>query len=205
MRRASRVFAVATVVALIGSAAGLIAAQAVPKTTRAAATSSFLASVAQNLGISSARLTAAFQSAELARVQSLVGSGKLTAARSKRLAARIDHNPFSLLTLQLRLGAAPAARVQHAEMTAAATYLGLSPTALRGDRAAGQSLASIAAREGKSTAALVQAMLAPVEQRLAKEVSSGHLTAAREHAILVRKEASLQRFVLASPRPHAKA
>ncbi len=204
MRRASRVFAAAAVVALIGSAAGLVAAQAVPKTTRAAGTSSFFAGVAQNLGITSARLTAAIQSVELARVQTLVGSGKLTAARGKRLTARIDHNPVSLLTLQLRLRAAPAARVQGAEMTAGATYLGLSRTALRADRAAGQSLASIAAREGKSAAALAQAMLAPVEQRLAKEVSSGHLTAARERAALARRAAALQRFILASPRSHAR-
>ena len=203
MRRTSRIMAAVVAVALTGSIAGLAAAQSVPSASHGAGSASFLASVAANLGITPARLTTAVQSAELKRVESLAAGGRMTAAKAQSLTTRIDRNPLSMLAIGLRRRAAPAARARRAERTAAASYLGLSPAAVRKDRLAGQSLASIASSQGKSTAALVQAMLAPIGQRLARAVASGHLTAAKEQAILTRKEAALERYVTAIP--HAKA
>lgn len=205
MRRTSRIVAPVLAVALTGSIAGLAAAQSTSGVTHGAGTASFLANVAGNLGITPARLTTALQSAELARVQSLAAGGHMTAAKARSLTTRIDHNPLSMLAIGLRRGAPPSARARRAELTAAASYVGLSQATLRSDRVAGQSLASIASSQGKSTAALVQAMLAPVEQRLAKAVSGGHLTATKEQALLNRKEAALQRFVTVIPHPRGKA
>lgn len=198
-----RIAALAATFVLTGSVAGLAVAQSVPKASHTSPVAGFVAAVAQNLGVTPARLTTAIQSAELARVQSLHAAGHLKTARLKSLTARITHRPLTMLTLRLKMRGRH--RMRPAEMKGAATFLGMTPSALHADRKAGQSLAAIALKEGKTSSALVQAMLAPIEKHLSKEVTSGHLSSTRETAILNRETASLQRFVNAMPHPHPKA
>ena len=75
-------------------------------------------------------------------------------------------------------GAGPAG-VQGAPMAAAATYLGLTQTELRAQKAAGKTLAQIAVDKGKTVAGLKAAMIAAVEKNLDAAVAAGRITAAQ--------------------------
>jgi hypothetical protein len=74
---------------------------------------------------------------------------------------------------------------------AAATYLGLSPAALRKRLAAGDSLADVAKAQGKSVSGLEQALVDAAKARLDKAVAAGDLTAKQRDAI----EQDLQQHV----------
>jgi len=71
--------------------------------------------------------------------------------------------------------------------TAVTTYLGLQPSQIRADLAAGQTLAQIAnATPGKSASGLVAAVVASLKTKLDAAVTAGKLSATTESAILTR-------------------
>jgi len=70
-------------------------------------------------------------------------------------------------------------------LRAAAGFLGLDRAQLRA-QLAGTSLAALAQKQGKSTADLKTAMLAPANARLAKAVAAGHVSQARADQLLAR-------------------
>ena len=65
------------------------------------------------------------------------------------------------------------------QTSSAATYLGLSPVALRADLQKGETLADVAKAQGKSVDGLVTAMVAAEKTRLETAVTNGFLTAAQ--------------------------
>jgi hypothetical protein len=68
---------------------------------------------------------------------------------------------------------------------AAAAFLGLDREQLR-SQLPGTSLAALAAKQGKTTAQLETAMLAPAKARLAKAVADAKLTQAQADTVLAR-------------------
>jgi hypothetical protein len=71
--------------------------------------------------------------------------------------------------------------------TAVTTYLGLQPSQIKADLAAGQTLAQIAnATPGKSASGLVAAIVASLKTELDAAVAAGKLSATTESAILTR-------------------
>jgi D-Tyr-tRNAtyr deacylase len=77
----------------------------------------------------------------------------------------------------------------------AADYLGISVSDLVADLKGGKTLAQEATAKGKTVDGLVKAMLAPLQTRLDKSVSSGDITAAQETAILNRATTALTNLV----------
>jgi hypothetical protein len=70
-------------------------------------------------------------------------------------------------------------------LTAAASYLGVSPAQLRSELRSGKTLAQIAdATSGKSEAGLVEALVATRKAALASRVGAGKITQAQANAIL---------------------
>lgn len=194
MRTTSRILTFAAALALAGSVGGMVLAQSAPPAGQGPV-ASFVAAVAQNLGVTPARMDTAIQAAELAQVNALSQSHKMSAARAKALTALIDKNPLAALTVGLNQRPLMAAQLRRAEMKAAVTYIGLTGAAVRKDHSAGQSLAAIATAQGKTAAGLVQAMLVPLQTRLAKAVAAGHLTTTQEQAMLSHTQTMLDTWV----------
>ena len=69
-------------------------------------------------------------------------------------------------------------------LEAAATYIGISVSALQADLKAGKTLAQVAVAEGKTVDGLVSALTAQAKTNLDKAVADGKLTAAQEQKLL---------------------
>ncbi|HEX4518604.1 MAG TPA: hypothetical protein VH063_03380, partial [Gaiellaceae bacterium] len=81
--------------------------------------------------------------------------------------------------LGARLGIGPFG----ADLSAAATYLGLTADQIKTDIKGGKTLAQIAVAQGKTADGLVQAILGAQESNLDKLVTNGKLTSAQEQTI----------------------
>ena len=92
--------------------------------------------------------------------------------------------------LRVRLGLRRAALVRFA-----ASYLGISPNALRADLRSGMTLAQVAGQNGETAAELEQAIESAASARLAKAVSAGLITAQREQTMLANLQARLDTLV----------
>jgi hypothetical protein len=86
-------------------------------------------------------------------------------------------------------------RMLGSSLVAAATYLGLSGTALRTQLASGQTLAQIAKTQGKSVDGLVAAMVTATKQALDTAVGNGYLTQQQAAAVEANMAARLKGFV----------
>jgi hypothetical protein len=78
---------------------------------------------------------------------------------------------------------------------AIASYLGVSTTELQTDLKNGQTLAAIAAAQGKNVAGLEAAMLADAKTHLDADVTAGTLTAAQEQAMLANLQSHIDEIV----------
>jgi hypothetical protein len=174
--------------AIIAVAAGGGAAFAVnrtsadsPRTEREA----FLADVAGRLGVSVDDLRKAFREAAEAR--------GWKADRPFRH-GRLGHGHF---------GRGPGHAV-HESFDAAADYLGLTRQELMSRLIDGESLADVAADEGKSVDGLKQAIRAAIVERLDAARAEGRLTEARKQELLGRLDSIVDDLVQRSrpPRSH---
>ncbi len=160
----------------------------------------FLNDVAQRLHVTPAQLSAALNGAWMDQLQAAVKAGKLTQAQADALKQRLAQGhvpPFGLGFYGARkfflFGGRP-----HAQLTAAATYLGLSDTQLRDDLASGKSLAQIAAAQHKPVSGLKSAMTAAFKTKLDKLVSANVITSAQEQRILSRFQSRLDTIINAA-------
>jgi hypothetical protein len=118
-----------------------------------------------------------------ARIDAAERTGRISPERADRLRERV----------QDVCEAHPRARLAAFGMVrAAAEFLGLDRGELR-EQLPGTSLAALAAKQGKSVAALEAAMVAPAKARLAKAVASGRITQARADRVQERLEALAHR------------
>jgi hypothetical protein len=142
-----------------------------------------LARIAERRGVSVEQLKADIEARLLARIDAAEQAGRIAPDRAAQLRQRVED------------GALCAGRHHHAKariaargmLRAAASFLGLDREELRG-QLPGYSLADLAEKQGKSTAALEAAMIAPAKERLAKAVANGTITQARADAALDRLE-----------------
>jgi hypothetical protein len=139
-----------------------------------------LAKIADQRGLTVAQLEAQIRDRLTARVDAALQAGKITADRAAALKERIAS--FEFCSGAHHPLAGHGARVM---LRAAAHFLGLSGPELRAELP-GTSLAALAQKQGKSVDDLKKAMLAPATDRLAKAVSSGHLSQTRADAIIAR-------------------
>jgi hypothetical protein len=82
-----------------------------------------------------------------------------------------------------------------AMVSAAATYLGLSPDQIGQELKSGKTLADVANAQGKSLAGLEQAVVGAAKTELDRSVAAGDITAAEEQQVLDQLNAQLDDFV----------
>jgi hypothetical protein len=146
-----------------------------------------LTRIAERRGVSVEQLEADVQARLLARIDAAQKSGHISGERAAKLRERVSEGSLCA-TRHVR------ARIAvRGMLRAAAGFLGLDRQELRAELP-GDSLASLAAKQGKSEADLEAAMLAPAKARLAKAVASGRLAQARADAILERLQHVAERL-----------
>ena len=179
----------AAAAALLGGSAVAVAAT---RSSSSSGREAYLADVAKRLGVSPSALKGAMQAAGIDRIEAAVADGRLTQAQANTLEQRIREGRGPLSGKLLHPGA------HGGPLGAGARYLGVTPLALRAQRAAGKSLGAIAAATpGKSAQGLAAAITSAEKARLAAAVSSGRITShqaeRRLHALSPHVQALLGR------------
>lgn len=96
-----------------------------------------------------------------------------------------------------------AAKVQQRGLLpVAASYLDLTPMALRGELRSGKSLAQVATAKGKSVDGLESVLLNALRSKVEVAKAAGKLDAARADRLLQRAPQLVERMVNATPRAH---
>jgi uncharacterized protein YidB (DUF937 family) len=132
-----------------------------------------LEDAAGRLGVEPAELSAALEEAFAARIDAAVAAGRLTQEQADRLKERLEAGGLPLF------GGGPGPHGHgffHGGLEAAAAYLGLTEAELREALHGGQTLAEIAAEEGKTVEGLKDAMVAEATEQLDAAVADGRLT-----------------------------
>jgi hypothetical protein len=157
---------------------------------------------AQQLGVQPSELTAALKQALKNRVDAAVAAGRLTKAQGQAIKERIDAGDVPLFGVGPGLDGA---RIHHVHMglDAAASYLGMSESALHTALENGKTLAQVAKDKGKSVDGLVAAMVSAEKAELAAAVKAGRLTQAQANTIQADLQARITDLVNGKlpPRP----
>jgi hypothetical protein len=189
---------------------GLLGAGAVMAQTPVPGTSttgtSFLARVAQKLGIDTPTLENAVKGAKSDEIDARVASGQLTQAQADQLKQRIANAPADAPFFGGRFGGhGPGmGRGGFSDPTKLATFLGITPEQLRTEsNASGATLATVAAAHGKSRDELKAFLTDDAKTRLTQEVTDGRITQAQADARLADMTANLDaRIDLSIPAGH---
>lgn len=169
---------VTALVAAVGGGAALAADRLSPQEESAAV----VADTAKELGVAEAELEAALKQALKNRVDAAVSAGRITASEGAERKERIDAGELPLL------GMGAGVRGHHGrgfvDLSAAATYLGVTEASLRTSLESGDTLAAIAAAKGKTRAGLVAALVAAGTERVNEMAEEHGLTDARKSSLL---------------------
>jgi hypothetical protein len=191
--------ATAVVAGLVGGGAAVAADKLSPKQESDA----IVADAAKQLGVDASKLNAALKKALENRVDAAVAAGQITKTQGDEMKARIAAGDVPLV------GVGPG-RGTHAEghhfvdLSAAATYLGITDAALKTSLSDGSTLADVAKAKGKSLDGLKAALATAAKADLAQAVKDGRLTAAQETEILADLPARIDDLVTDNlgPRGH---
>ena len=166
----------------------------------------YLDNAAKRLGVTSAKLEDALKGAASDRVDAALAAGRITKAEAQAMKDAIDSGKLPLggpgLAPGFRHGfgfgfhheQGPGLRGGHS-LDAAASYLGLSETALHEQLRSGKSLADVAKAQGKSIGGLKQAILSDVQSRFDQAVKDGHLTSSQRDQLLAGLKAHLDELI----------
>jgi hypothetical protein len=139
---------------------------------------------AKQLGVTPAKLSDALEQALANRIDAAVTAGTLTEAQGKELKAQIQAGTFPLFGGP---GFGPGGhhvRMFGHHLDAAASYLGVTETALRASLESGKTLAQVAKEQDKSVDGLVSALVADEKKELDAAVTAGRLTKAQRDEIV---------------------
>ena len=141
--------------------------------------------LANQLGVSPAKLDAAALAAAKATVQDQVTSGKITQAQADKIGARMPATGLCSGAIN-GLGATRAAVAKSAYLTAAATALGITEAQLKADLKAGQTVSQVAAAQKVSEADFKTKVIAALKTKLDAAVAAKTITQAQEDAQLAK-------------------
>ena len=191
MRRWKLVAAGAAALVAVGGGAAIAATQFDSPSARSQA---IIADAAGQLGVTPDKLSAALKQAVENQIQAEVTSGQLTQAQADAMKKRVESGDYPLMGgFGFRDGFGHGGGFGHGfgpgfglfgELSAAATYLGVTVDSLRTDLAGGKTLAQVAADQKKSVDGLVSALLDSAKSKLDAAVKAGRLTQAQEDSIL---------------------
>jgi len=169
---------VTALVAAVGGGAALAADRLSPQEESAAV----VADAAKELGVTEAKLEAALKQALKNRVDAALAAGTITQAQATEMKQRIDAGDVPLV------GMGHGDRGHHGhgfvELSAAASYIGVTEAALRTSLENGDTLAEVAVANGKTRAGLVAALVAAGTERLNEKAEEHGLTAAQKAELL---------------------
>ncbi len=160
--------------AMLAAAGGGVALASSQDSSPGAESKAIIDDAAQQLGISSDKLTSALKKALSDRIDAAVAAGRLTRDEGDALKQRIQSSDFPLF------GGIHGGFGHLERLDAAASYLGLTPAELRSQLESGKSLAQVAHDQGKSVNGLVDALVADAKQKLDAAVAAGRITKAEE-------------------------
>jgi hypothetical protein len=132
-----------------------------------------LAKAAEKRGVSVEQLRADTKAGLVARIDAAERAGRISSERAAKLRERVADATLCGAHKHVR-----ARFAAHGMLRAAAEFLGLDRSELE-VQLPGNSLAGLAEKQGKTTASLEAAMVAPGAARLARAVSDGKITQAR--------------------------
>lgn len=181
-------------VAVLGGGAAIAATQLAPKQESAA----IVADAAKQLGVDPAKLSAALEQALENRVDAAVAAGRITESQGAAMKERIASGDVPLLGVGPR-GGHHGGGGHLVGLSAAATYLGVTESALRSSLQGGSSLADVARSKGKTVDGLVAAFVAAAKADLEEAVADGRLTEAQKSAILADLPARIAKMVERAP------
>lgn len=179
----------AALAAVLGGGAAVAATQLSPTEESDA----IVEDAAKQLGVSADKLDAALKQALDNRVDAAVEAGTLTEAQGAALKERIEAGEVPLIGLGP--GGGRRGHQGFVDFAAAADFLGITGAKLRSSLEGGDTLAEIATANGKTTAGLVDALVAAAKADLAEKVAAGRLTDAQRNAIVADLEERLQDVV----------
>lgn len=170
--------ATAAVAALVGGGAAIAADRLSPKQESDA----IIADAAKQLGVDPSKLDAALKKALENRVDAAVAAGLITKPQGAELKASIAAGDVPLVGA----GPGPGRHVHghFVDLAEAASYLGVTETALRTDLSNGSTLAEIATAKSKSVDGLKAALVTAAKADLAQAAKDGRLSAAQQAEIL---------------------
>jgi hypothetical protein len=180
----------AALAAVLGGGAAVAATQLSP----AAESDAIVEDAARQLGVSAAKLDAALKQARENRVDAAVEAGRLTEEQAAELKERIGAGEVPLVGVGPAFGG-PRHHHGFVDFAAAAEFLGVTDAELRERLRDGDTLAEVAAAEGKTAAGLVGALVAAAKADLDDKVEAGRLTAAQRASLLEDLEARIQDVV----------
>jgi hypothetical protein len=168
----------------------------------------FLNDVAKRLNVTPAALKAAIKGAYEDQINAALASGKITQAQAKALKQRLAHSgglaplfgPSPLGPSPSRFFGRPGGLVIVPELSAAASYLGLTEAQLLSDLKSGQSLAKIAASRHKSVSGLESVITASIRSRLEQLVSKKRITQDQANRVLKGLTTKLNSLINGVPR-----
>jgi hypothetical protein len=170
----------AAVIAVVGAGGAIAATKLSPKEESQAVVND----AADQLGVQPSALTAALKEALKNRVDAAVDDGRLTEAQGTAMKERIDAGELPLLGVGRGFDRGGRHHGHGEELQVAASYLGVTQTALRASLADGKTLAQVASDRGKSVDGLIAALVNAREQAWAQAVKDGRMTAAQRDARL---------------------
>ena len=180
--------------AVAGGGAAIAATQLSPK----AESEAVVNDAAKQLGVTPAKLSDALKQALSNRVDAAVAAGTMTKAQGDQLKARIAAGEFPLFGVRgpgFGHGEGGPHGGFDAHLSAAATYLAVTEAELRTSLEGGKTLADVAKEKGKSTAGLVNALVADETKELDAAVTAGRLTKAQRDALVTNAKQRFQDLV----------
>ena len=175
----------ATATLLVGGGAALAASS---DGNRGSMCEQRLAKIAENRGVSVEQLQADIKSRLLARIDVAEKAGRISSERAAKLRERVSEGSLCGARNHVRVRIAARSMLR-----AAANFLQLDREQLRA-QLPGTSLAGLAEKQGKTAAALEDAMVAPAKARLAKAVEEKKLSQDRADEILSKLEKGAERL-----------
>jgi hypothetical protein len=159
-----------------------------------------VADVANRLGVTPQKLTDAVTQALLDRIDAAVAAGQISADQATRLKARIKAGNVPMFGGPLGRGFGGQGggfghRGMRGGLDAAATFLGLTPDALRAQLESGTSLADVAAAQKRSVADLKAALLAAITKQVNDAVTAGRISKEMGAQIIARQSAGLDAMI----------
>ena len=140
---------------------------------------------AQELGVEPSALSQALEHAVAARIDAAVADGELTQEQADALKQRLEAEGVGIFGFGPPDGFHGGPHVGlHAGLDAAAQYLGLTEAELHEQLESGQTLAEMAAEQGKTVEGLEQALIDAAKEDIAAAVEAGRLTQAQADEIL---------------------